>query len=84
MMTQSKTKVQFPVKMMLLAPFFALLSMMLGCEPEPNKILSDADLGKEITIEIQADNNLLVNGQAMTLDELESALTDLSERPELV
>ncbi|MEP0375460.1 MAG: M56 family metallopeptidase [Balneola sp.] len=84
MMTQSKKKVQFPVKMMLLAPFFALLSMVLGCEPEPNKILSDADLGKEVKIEIRADNNLLVNGQAMTLDELETALIDLSESPELV
>jgi hypothetical protein len=42
------------------------------------------NLAEEITIEIQADNNLLVNGQAMTLDELKSALTDLSERPELV
>lgn len=84
MMTQSKTKVQFPVKIILLAPFFAVLSMILGCEPEPNKILSDADLGKEFKIEIQADNNLLVNGQAITLDELESALIDLSESPELV
>lgn len=42
------------------------------------------NLTEEVTIEIKADNNLLVNGQSMTLDELESALIDLTESPELV
>lgn len=79
MMTLSRTKIKFPIKAILLVPFFIALSVVLGCEPATNKVLTE-----EITIEIQADNNLLVNGQSMTLDELESILMGLSESPELV
>lgn len=84
MMTQPKSKVKFPIKILMLGPFFAVLSLVLGCEPATNKILPDEDLNEEITIEIQADNNLRVNGEIMTLDELEILLIDLPESPELV
>jgi biopolymer transport protein ExbD len=84
MMTQPKSKVKFPIKILMLVPFFGVLSLILGCEPASNKILPDEDLNEEFRIEVQADNNLLVNDEIMTLDELEILLIDLPESPELV
>ncbi|MCH2450175.1 MAG: M56 family metallopeptidase [Gracilimonas sp.] len=84
MMTQSKTKVKFLIKLAMLAPFFAGLSLMLGCEPVSNDSSPEVDSDYEMSIEILEDNSLLVNDKNMTLDELESLLSELPESPKLV
>jgi beta-lactamase regulating signal transducer with metallopeptidase domain len=84
MMTQSKTRVKFLLKLTMLLPLFAGLSLMLGCEPATNEVSEETETVDEIRIEILDDNALLVNEKRMTLDELESYLSDLPESPELV
>ncbi|HET8865052.1 MAG TPA: M56 family metallopeptidase [Gracilimonas sp.] len=84
MMTQSKTKVKFQVKLAMLVPLFAGLSLMLGCEPTSNEILPDIESADEISIEILEDNALIVNKNRMTLDELESLLSEMPESPGVV
>jgi biopolymer transport protein ExbD len=84
MMNQSKTKVRFLIKLAMLAPLFAGLSLILGCEPASNENSHDINLADEMSIEIMADNALLVDQKRMTLDELESLLSELPESPGLV
>lgn len=84
MMTQSKTKVKFQIKLTMLVPLFAGLSLMLGCEPASNEISSNIESADEIRIEILNDNALLVNQKRMTLDELERLLAEIPESPGLV
>ncbi|MBD3617402.1 MAG: biopolymer transporter ExbD [Gracilimonas sp.] len=84
MMTQSKTKVKFLIKLAMLAPLFAGLSLILGCEPASNENPSDIQLADEISIEILDNNAMLVNEKSMTLDELEGLLSEMPESPELV
>lgn len=84
MMTQSKTKVKFLIKLAMLAPLFAGLSLMLGCEPASNEISSDIETPDEISIEILDDNAMLVNENPMTLDELERLLSEMPESPGVV
>ncbi|MDZ7756486.1 M56 family metallopeptidase [Rhodohalobacter sp.] len=84
MMTQSKTRVKFLLKLAMLLPLFAGLSLMLGCEPATNEISDEIESVDEVTIEILNDNALLVNEKRMTLDELEGYLSELPEGPELV
>lgn len=84
MMTQSKTKVKFLIKIAMLAPLFAGLSLILGCEPASNETSPDLETSDEISIEILEDNALLVNENRMTLDELESLLSEMPESPGVV
>ena len=84
MMTQSKTKVKFFVKLTMLVPLFAGLSLMLGCEPASNQNPSDIDTSNELSIEILEDNALLMDENPMTLDELNSLLSEMPESPRLV
>ena len=78
MMTQSKTKVKFFVKLVMLVPLFTGLSLMLGCEPASNQNPSDIDTSNELSIEILEDNALLMDENPMTLDELNSLLSQLT------
>ena len=50
----------------------------------PNTTKADNNTAEEIKIEIQADNSLLVDGQIISLEELENLLVELPESPELV
>lgn len=84
MMTQTKTKAKFLIKIALLVPLFTGLSLMLGCEPASNEIPSNIETSGELKIEILADNTLLVNKNRMTLDELENQLSEMTESPGLV
>ncbi|HBQ59186.1 MAG TPA: hypothetical protein DD671_06065, partial [Balneolaceae bacterium] len=84
MMTQSRTKVKFLLKLVMLAPLFAGLSLMLGCEPASNETSPDVDTSSELSIEILDDNALIVNENSMTLGELERLLSEMPESPELV
>jgi hypothetical protein len=84
MMTQPKTKVKFLIKLSMLVPLFAGLSLMLGCEPASNEIPSDIEASGELSIEILEDNTLLVNENLMTLDELGNHLSEMPESPGVV
>lgn len=84
MMNQSKTKVRFLIKLAILAPLFAGLSLMLGCEPASNENTPDIDSDYEMSIEVLSDNALIVNEKNMTLDELKNLLLELPESPGLV
>lgn len=84
MMNQSKTRMRFLIKLAMLAPLFAGLSLLLGCEPASNETLADIDTPDEIRIEILEDNAMLVNENPMTLDELERLLSEIPESPGLV
>ncbi|MFD2531008.1 M56 family metallopeptidase [Gracilimonas halophila] len=84
MMTQSKTNVKFLIKVGMIVPLFAGLSLMLGCEPASNETSPDIDTSDKLSIEILEDNSLLVNENRMTLDELDSLLSEMPESPGLV
>ncbi|WP_069129925.1 M56 family metallopeptidase [Rhodohalobacter halophilus] len=84
MMTQSKSAFRSVLKVLALMPLLAAITLLPGCDSTTTEASDEVEVVDEVSIEILNDEGLLVNGNQMTLTELESYLSDLPESPDLV
>lgn len=89
MMTQSKSTYRPILKVLALMPLLAAIILLPGCNSTTTEVSDEFEAVDEVSvdevrIEILNDGELLVNGNQMTLTELESYLSDLPENPDLV
>ncbi|PKD42408.1 M56 family metallopeptidase [Rhodohalobacter barkolensis] len=84
MMTQSKSAFRSVLKVLALMPLLAAITLLPGCDSTTTEVSDEVETVDEVRIQIGENEDLIVNGNQMTLDELESYLSDLPESPGVV
>lgn len=84
MMTKSKSTYRSVLKLMIVIPLVASISLLPGCESTTTELVPEIETVDEVSIDILKDNTLMVNGNLMTLNELEKFLSELPEAPDLI
>jgi len=84
MMTKSKSNLQFVMKFTMLFPLYAGLSLILGCESISTEHSDEVQFSNVIEVEITDSDVLIVDDEAMTLDEFDRHLSEHTQKPERV
>lgn len=79
MMSKDRTPVKSFVKLLFLTPVFLVLPLVLGCDLTSEKHLPKSASNSELQIKVLESNQLLVNGVEMSLDEVNTHLSNLPE-----
>ena len=84
MMTKSKSTSRSALKVAALIPLIAAIMLLPGCESTTPEFTDETDKAADMSIQITNSDALLVNGKTMTLSELDSYFSDLTETPDIV
>jgi biopolymer transport protein ExbD len=84
MMTKSKSTSRSVIKVLALVPLIAAIMLLPGCESTTSDFTDEINKATDMSIQITDSDALVVNGISMTLSELNSHFSDLTETPDVV
>lgn len=79
MMSKDRTPIKSFLKLLFLTPVFLVLPLVLGCDLTSEKHSLESASNSELQIKVLENNQLLVNGVEMALDEVNTHLSNLPE-----